>query len=212
MEVTVLTAFEEVSTTCRSLLHTSGLDTALLVQGGLKSMLLHPIKTYILMIKRGLKAHAEFNSLSLFPLFPADHMLGYLSKYTVEQLVALKSLSAIGVVRKKLLLTDNPTLKFTGALGSLYALIQIGDKLVPNREDASSFAIMRNLLDSPMLQTAVGYLLGGVLLMLVMFGIQYVFQIGPAIARTQLLDDLLALALHDRAFAAARGSHVAVGR
>ena len=96
------------------------------------------------------------------------------------------------------MVTDNPALKVGLPIGSAYAVLEVSNKLVT--VPGSSLDFVRDIIASPTAQVFMGYLLAGFILMLVIFALQYMFMIGPTIARAQLLDDILLVALEEKRF------------
>lgn len=56
----------------------------------------------------------------------------------------------------------------------------------------------RELVASPTTQSVMGYLFAGFIFTLIVFAAQYLLLIGPMIARAQLLDDILLIAIEEK--------------
>ena len=158
----------------------------------------HPIRGYASMFKQGLSAQTA-TALSV-PFFPVEQMLSYLSRFSQPELTALKRVSEVNLSRKKAMITDNLYFKLGVPLGSAYALLGISDKLVPKRGASSYLDSVRDFLAAPLTQSIIGWLFVCLIFTFLMFAIQYAFLIGPAIARAQLLDHILTIALEGKAF------------
>lgn len=162
-----------------------------------KYMFRHPVKSYVSTVRQGIRAQSGLGTLA--PFFPLEAMADFLSKYSESQLMAIKSLSEINLRRVKSMITENPAFKVGVPIGSAYALLQVSNRLVTVH--GSSLDFYRQLMASTVVQKGMGYLLAGFIFMFVMFAVQYLFTIGPTIARAQLLDDILLVALEEKRFA-----------
>jgi hypothetical protein len=159
------------------------------------SLFRHP-KKYMGTLRESARAQARVGTL--FPFFPIQKMCSYLRQYSGDELKAIKSLSELHARRSKSMLTENLAFKVGLPIGSAYALLEIGNKLVTRR--GSSLDMVHDILSLPFVQAAIGYLLFGFLLMFIMMAFQFLVTIGPTIVRAQLLDDVLAVALIEKQF------------
>jgi hypothetical protein len=162
-----------------------------------KYMLRHPFRGYVRTVRDGFRAQARVGTLT--PFFPLEAMVESLDHYSEPQLRAIKRLSEVQVRRAKAMITDNPAVKLGVPLGSAYGLLEAGNRLFTAPGPAVDE--VRALLTSPATQEFMSYLLGGFLIAVFIFAIQYLFLVGPMIGRAELLDDVLLVALEGRRFA-----------
>jgi len=157
----------------------------------------HPIRTYSGIFK----AIRAQTSLGIFlPNFPLEAMLEFLKQFTDTELKGLKALSETQLRRMKSQITGNPLLKLSVPVGSAYALLEVSDKLVTIR--GSQLDFLKTIIRSDAVQTLMGSLLTGFIIGLLGLAVMYFLVILPSIARAQLLDDLLQIALDGRTFEA----------
>lgn len=156
-------------------------------------LLRHPIKGYFDWF-RGLRTPSRLGSLA--PSFPLDAMVASLCRYSEPQLKAIKSLSEVELRRVKSIVTDHPALKFAGGFGSLYALLEVSNKLVT--ASGSPLDFVRAIIASSNAQLFMGAILAGFIGSLVVFAVQYLFSTQKLIARAHLLDDVLLVAIEQK--------------
>jgi hypothetical protein len=125
-------------------------------------------------------------------------MVDFLSKYSESQLIAIKSLSEVNLRRLKSMIKENPIFKLGVPIGSAYAVLQVSNKL--SAVHGSTLQVYRQLMALPAAQSFMGYLLLSFIFIFVIFAIQYFLRTGPTIARAQLLDDILLVALEEKRF------------
>jgi hypothetical protein len=156
----------------------------------LKFVFRHPLQAYADFFKIAVTYPSNLNALDI--RFPIDEMLLYLEQYSVEELQGLKTLTALNFRTHKDRLTDNPIFKISIPLGALYGLIKVGSEWGPQSKFSATVAeYLKIALDTEF----VSALFLGVLAGLSIVVIQIMFLIGPGIARAQLLDDLVSIAL-----------------
>jgi hypothetical protein len=184
----------------------SGQSNSVPIWGGTwshaKYLLRHPIRGHVRMLRDGHRAQSGVGALA--PFFPLQSMVDYLSRYSEPQLKAIKSLSEVNLRRVKSMITDNPMFKAAVPIGSAYALLQASNKLVTARD--SSLDLVREIMASPITQAFMGSLFVVLMFILVLFAAQYIFFVIPTIARAQLLDDVLLVALEEKRFTSSSAS------
>jgi len=171
--------------------------------GMFKYLLRHPFRLYGTLF-RGFRAQSSIGDLT--PLFPLEAMTAFLSQFTESELKSLKTLSEIQLRRLKSAVTDNPVFRISVPVGAAYAALELSDKLVTVR--GSELDLLKLIFQNPQMQTIIGSLLFGFIVGIVFVAASYLFVNLPAIARAQILDDLLQIALEEKRFGSTPAAHM----
>jgi hypothetical protein len=178
----------------------SGQSGYLPIYGGqwaiLKFIARHPIHAYASLFREAIRAQSSLGIL--VSSFPLETMIAFLTRFTEAELKTLKTLSEMQLRRMKSLVTDNPVLKVSVPLGSAYALLKVSNELVKGHDSQLDF--LKSMFETPAVQSLTGSLLFGFIIGLAALGFQYVFLTVPTIARAQILDDMLQIALEEKHF------------
>lgn len=160
-----------------------------------------PAKQFRFLLRHPFKAYADFFRIAVtFPSnvnaidgrFPTDAMLQYLEEFSSNELQRLKGITALNLRTHKDRLIGNPIFKVSIPIGALYFLIKLGSEWGPETKLSTTLSdYLKLILDSEF--TAA--LFFGLVLGLGIMVLQIAFLIGPALARAQLLHDLVSLAL-----------------
>jgi hypothetical protein len=165
--------------------------------GLFKYLLRHPVQAYADIFRELIRSQSSLGIL--VSSFPVETMNAFLARFTESELKALKTLSEIQLRRLKSLITDNPLLKISVPIGSAYALLKVSDELV--KVHGSQLDSLRSTFELPVVQSLIGSLLFGFIVGIAALCAQYVFLTVPTIARAQILDDMLQIALEEKRFA-----------
>jgi hypothetical protein len=162
--------------------------------GLFKYLLRRPIHAYASLFRELIRSQSSLGIL--VSSFPLETMNAFLTRFTETELKALKTLSEIQLRRLKSLITDNPLLKISIPVGSAYALLKVSDELV--KVQGSQMDSLRAMFESSLVQSFIGSLLFGFIVGIALLCVQYIFLTVPTIARAQILDDLLQIALEEK--------------
>src|SRR5262249_35201310 len=150
----------------------------------------HPFRAYADLWKIAVSYPSSLNALDY--RFPVEEMLLYLKQYSVAELRSLKALTALNLRTHKDRLTDNPVFKASIPIGALYALLKVGSEWAPKSKLATEVAEHLNVVLNTEIVSALFF---GMIIGLTVAAVQILFLIAPGIARAQLLDDLVLIAL-----------------
>jgi hypothetical protein len=187
-------AFQEVSERFMKLYRHDRGGLRLGVLAILKHTFKHPIRTYATLLHKDYLTHS--NNVLLAPFFPLTIMLEFLGHLSESELKSVKALSEVNLRRAKAVFTESPVFKVTLPLGAAYASLEVSTTLVAT--SGPSLDLLRTALNSPFVQRLTGSFLAGVILGLILISLEYVFLTVPIIARAQLLDDILLIALEEK--------------
>jgi hypothetical protein len=184
-------------------------DEAIPVYGGIKCLIKYwihyPIRSHIRIVKNEFNSQFNVNAIDVF--FPVDSMLNYLGRFQEHELKSLKKISEINLREKKDQLTDNFIFKITVPIGSAYALLKVSDKLIQNDEHTSLF-MLKEVLKSGFMQGLLDTMLVTVIIAFIILAFQYIFVFSPSVARAQLLDDMIMIAIQEKNFVSEISSEV----
>jgi hypothetical protein len=196
-----MVAFREVCTKFRVLTRPTDSGRSSLYGGSLygsareqiRWFLRHPLRSYADFWKLVVTYPSNLNALD--SRFPIDEMLPYLEQYSVEEIQSLKALTSLNLRTHKDRLTDNPILKISIPMGALYAVIKLGSEWAP--QSTFSTAVVE-YLKICLNNQFVSALFFGAIICLTIVAVQILFLSGPAIARAQLMDDLVLIVLESK--------------
>jgi hypothetical protein len=199
-----MVAFREVCTKFRELTRPTDSGRGSLYGGSLygsirdqfRWIFRHPLRAYADFWKLIVTYPSNLNALD--SRFPIDEMLRYLEQYSVEELQSLKALMALNLRTHKDRLTDNPILRYSSIsipIGALYAVINAGSQWAPQSTFSTAVAeYLKSCLNNELFSS----LFFGGIVGLAIVAVQILFLSGPAIARAQLMDDLVLIVLESK--------------
>lgn len=165
--------------------------------GFIKFFITHPMKA----MKVALLANIQWylpNEGSLVIGFPLEDMIRSLVKYSLPQLNAVQKLAEIHHRRIRAMFIDNPVFKISLPLGSAYALLLVSDRLITSPGQDSPLYDLDNLLNSPIAQNLMGYLITSFILMTALMSLHFLVFILPALIRARFLDQVIQIAIEEK--------------